>query len=407
MSETQASSVRSRVIGALRIAFALGLLWFVAQTVPWRDSLVVDGQSFTGQVRGDWKGEEIHFRLDALEEVPQALRESGLGAALATGDEVLARHDGITAGSFHAAECTWQAGMPRAFSDLDLRGVFTALGFMLVSSIVCITRWWRLLALIDCRTSWGNAMRLTYIGLFFNLVVPGLTGGDLIRGVMVVREHPDRRADALMSVIVDRLLGLLMLTAIAVAAIFWVGEPLHELRLPVALALGAILAGLAAFLNPNVRRLTHFDAIVDRLPKGEKLRKLDRALRHYASQPAEMAFALLLSLVNHLMIAAAIMTIGHAFGDQLAYPQYLSVSGVANTLSSLPIAPGGWGVGEAAFGTLFVMLGAAATLGVATSVTFRLCNMALSLVGGVFLILPGGRKMRAEIEQTRSIDADD
>jgi len=406
LSETNGTSVRSRVFGALRIAFALGLLWFVGNTVPWSDSLVLDGHSFAGQVRGDWKGEEIHFRLDPVADVPSAWRDTELGRALANGDELQARSDGVTVGAFHAVECSWQPGMPRAFSDLDLRGVATALGFMLLSSIVCITRWWRLLARIGCPTSWGNAMRLTYIGLFFNLVVPGLTGGDLIRGVMVVREHPDQRADALMSVIVDRLLGVLMLTAIAVTAIFWVGEPLHELRLPVALALSAILAGLAAFLNPYVRRLTHFDAILDRIPKGDKLRKLDRALRHYASMPGEVALALGLSLINHLMIAGAIMTIGHAFGDMLGYPQYLSVSGVANTLSSLPIAPGGWGVGEAAFGTLFVMLGAAATLGVATSVTFRLCNMALSLVGGVFLILPGGRKMRAEIEQTRSIDSD-
>ena len=80
---------------------------------------------------------------------------------------------------------------------------------------------------------------------------------------------------------------------------------------------------------------------------------------------------------------------------------YVIVVSVGNTVSALPIAPGGWGVGEAAYGYLYTRLGAAATLGVATSVGYRLCNMVIGLLGGVFLLRPGARDERARIEQLR------
>ena len=76
-------------------------------------------------------------------------------------------------------------------------------------------RWWRLLAAAGCPTTLFNAVRLTFVGLFFNLVMPGLTGGDLVKAVAVARENPDRKAGAVMSIAVDRLLGLFVLALVA------------------------------------------------------------------------------------------------------------------------------------------------------------------------------------------------
>jgi hypothetical protein len=42
------------------------------------------------------------------------------------------------------------------------------------------------------------------------------------------------------------------------------------------------------------------------------------------------------------------------------------------------------------------MMGAEAALGVAVSVTYRLCSVALGLFGGLFLLAPGGREVRRE-----------
>ena len=59
----------------------------------------------------------------------------------------------------------------------------------------------------------------TAIGLFFNIVVPGLTGGDLVKAVLAARDHPERKAAAMISVLVDRLIGVLVLVLLGAVAI--------------------------------------------------------------------------------------------------------------------------------------------------------------------------------------------
>ena len=103
-------------------------------------------------------------------------------------------------------------------------------------------------------------------------------------------------------------------------------------------------------------------------------------------------------MLNHVTLVAGVYALGVAFRSRLGYLDYLGITAIANTISSVPIFPAGWGVGEALFGSLFHLLGEAAALGVAVSVTYRLLTTALGLAGGVFLLLPGGRDVRKEIE---------
>ena len=194
MSQQESKAGRSRLFGVLRLVVAIALLWFVASTVPWDDTISFGGRTYVGAVGGDLEGGRGSLPVRADRRTcPRtgAIYRSVLRCG--HGGEVRATRDGIESETFAAptapgaepagsepsamlaGQCSWQPGMPRAFSDLDFGGLVPALGLMVLSSIICTTRWWRLLARIDCPTSWFNALRLTYIGLFFNLVVPGLT----------------------------------------------------------------------------------------------------------------------------------------------------------------------------------------------------------------------------------------
>jgi uncharacterized protein (TIRG00374 family) len=177
-------------------------------------------------------------------------------------------------------------------------------------------------------------------------------------------------------------------------------------RWPVTLVFLAVLSMLWIGLHPWPRRLLRLDRILERLPQKERLRSIDRALSLYARHPGEMALAIALSGLNHASLALALYTLGHAFGDTLSWLEYLGIAAIANTVSSVPIAPGGWGVGEALYGYLFHLLGAPTALGIAVSVSYRLLNTGLGLLGGVFLLpfVPGAREVRAEI-QTEGADA--
>ena len=226
------------------LAVAALLLAFVARSVPWRDTLTIsavgseESQSFTGVIGGEWKAHEIGFRLDPGQEPQTGSPLDGpLASAARLGGEVSVERgriagrewreltDGGAApeGAEIAVEplvAQWRPGLPRAFRDLDVSRLPVALGFLVVASLLISTRWWRLLVLGGCGTSWWTAVRLTYVGLFFNVVLPGSTGGDLARAYIVVRDHPERRAKALMSVLLDRILGLVAMALLATIAVF-------------------------------------------------------------------------------------------------------------------------------------------------------------------------------------------
>jgi len=377
----------------LRVVLALAILAWVGTNLPWSDELSYsDGAGnellVDGRIEGDWKADRVRFHPRDLTRFsggwPEELREAAAGG----GPVSVQRH------AEGAPGYDWHPGMPRAFREMDPGGLLLAQACFLVSVLTIVTRWWRLLALAGCPTSWWNAMRLTFLGLFFNNVMPGQTGGDLVKGVIVAKENPGRRADALVTVLVDRVFGMLALALLALVVILVAPGPFDDLRPPLLWGLGLCLVGALLYSSKTFRRRVGLSALVDRLPIGEKLRSVDRAALLYLRHPLALAVAFGFSVVNHFLVTLGVYFLGGAIGvgrDQVSLLDYLVLVPVANLIGAVPLAPGGWGLGELAFRGLFGMIGASAALGVAVSVTFRLSQLALGLIGGVFLLLPGSR----------------
>lgn len=412
-SDSTPTPVGRRLLRLLQPLIGLALLAFVAWLVPWTDELVVRTEGapnieVPGEIQGDWKGDAVGFAPKTNES--SAELPAGLPVASDTVD-LVRLEDGTwsTAGWEHPEGTSWELtpGMPRLLSTVDPMGmVWALLAFML--ALMCgITRWWRLLRLAGCEVRWFDSFRLTFIGLFFNYVLPaGLTGGDLVKAVLAVRENPGKRADALVSVVVDRLLGLFALAVLATVVIFAKGETFAELRLPVAAVSLAMGGGGLLYVNRPLRRLVGFDALVSKLPLGQKFAELDRAVMLYSSKPMEMLLAFALSLGNHFGAISGVMALAVAFGvplSEVGFWDYVAIVPVATMVSSLPVAPAGMGLGEAAFAWLFrQVLGQSAGLGVATSLGFRVCQLSLGLLGGLFLLKPGARK---EIQAVREAES--
>jgi hypothetical protein len=164
------------------------------------------------------------------------------------------------------------------------------------------------------------------------------------------------------------------------------------IRWPVILCVAGAIALAAVYSSGGLRRLVRFEQLVARLPGGGLVRSLDEAVLVYSRRPGDVGLALALSLANHACVLTATLILARGFGESaLSALEIFAAVAVGNMASALPVAPAGWGVGEAAYGYLFAMLGSSATVGVATSITFRLVMMAMGLVGGLFLLLPGGK----------------
>ncbi|MSR63235.1 MAG: flippase-like domain-containing protein [Planctomycetes bacterium] len=391
---TQAAAPRSRpVLTIVRVLLALLILGWVGKNLPWSDELsfhTATGEDLllSGRIQGPWNGDAVSF----VPTDPAALDERwelGARERVRHGQAIVAkrRAEGEPSGF------DWHPGMPRAFREMDLGGLALAQLLFLLAVLTIVTRWWRLLALAGCPTSWRNALRLTFLGLFFNNVLPGATGGDLVKGVMVAKENKGRGAEALVTVLVDRVFGMIALALLALVVILLApGEEFDALRASLLWGLGLCALGTGLYASKTFRRKVGLSALVNRLPVAEKLRSLDRAALQYLKQPGAVAIAFLFSFVNHALVTLGVYVLGGALGvGGVSLAQYFVLVPVANLISAVPLAPGGWGVGELAFRGLFLMIHASPAMGVAVSVTFRLSQLALGLLGGLFLLFPGSR----------------
>lgn len=427
-SQSVAKSVALRVLGLAVLALAA---WVISRNVSWTDKLVIETQAgkveLAGTIAGEWRSTEIDFDLDAEKTGPAALAPLGLAESdaaalresqsigrpwtvrkgeliLPGGRTVVAVEEG-NAASF-AKQIDWRPGMIRTFREIEILRLIPALGFLILASIVVSTRWWRILALNGCETTWYNAFRFTYSGLFFNAVVPGLNGGDVARAIAVVRHHPTRRAEAFMTVVVDRVVGLVGMIVVGTVLVLTTDERLSSLRLPVTLFCGGVLLGAILYFHPGFRRLIRFDSLIRRMPQSERLLRLDATALTLLHAPGELAIALVLSFANHILNGMAVYAAAKALGSTLGFHDWMTTMAISNTLAAVPLSPGGLGVGEVLFGSLGEKLGSTYALGVATSLVYRLCLYAMSLLGGLVMLLPAGAP-RATSGETTSETAPD
>ena len=100
---------------------------------------------------------------------------------------------------------------------LDLKLLALALAVYFVAMIGTFVRWYFLVRVIEPRFKFSATVLLGFIGMVFNLVIPGAVGGDLIKAAYLVRMRI-RKTQAVASMVIDRILGLLGLFILAAIA---------------------------------------------------------------------------------------------------------------------------------------------------------------------------------------------
>ena len=127
--------------------------------------------------------------------------------------------------------------------------------YSLVETLATI-RWQMLLRVQSVIVAWWRTGAIVMIGLFFNMFLPGLVGGDAMRLYCVFKEAPRQKMRAALSVAIDRLIGLvsllLLVTLVVLNRFEWLKHSPQTLHITyIALAL---LGGSAAFPRPPRER---------------------------------------------------------------------------------------------------------------------------------------------------------
>jgi uncharacterized protein (TIRG00374 family) len=282
-------------------------------------------------------------------------------------------------------------GLASAFSNLGRRPYLAVVGALLhlLGMLATFYRWHILLRGADLATPVRDVCRFGFIAQFMAQVLPGgLTTGDLVKAFYVARTHDNRKTRAVVTVFVDRVVGLLALCFIACVAVLFAssGSRIESVRTLVLIILAVCVAGTALVLSARVRHRLRVTHLLRRLPFQHVVREVEQAIEIYGRRPAVVVLALLVSFLGHAFFLGAIYFYGAALGVWLS-PMAIAVAvPVALILSAIPALPGGWGVGDFAFYTFLPEAGVAAATAVAISFTYRLLHTLLGLPGGLLLV---------------------
>jgi glycosyltransferase 2 family protein len=251
-------------------------------------------------------------------------------------------------------------------------------------------KWQVLLRPVSLSVPYRRTLAFYYTGMFFNLFLPTIVGGDAVKAVLLMRET-GAPARSTMSVFMERNVGLLALLAIATAAA--TQAPRVEIAgLPLT-ALCALLS--ACFVTANFV-LSHRQAyaLVDRLISLTPLAgfrpraaSLYDAMSEYRRSPGAVVYATLLSFIFQLCVVGVVFLNARALN--LDFP--LSALAVFVPLISLggmiPVTVNGLGVREALYILFFSRLGAPTEMSVSLALLFLAVTFVASLPGGLVYAL--------------------
>ena len=233
--------------------------------------------------------------------------------------------------------------------------------------------------------SLGNSLQLNLIGFLFSTFLPGAAGGDIAKLVYATKENHGRRAEVATVLILDRLVGLFSLILLPLLFAPFFPELLRSIsvlrRLLYidGLLAGSMLIGAALVMFFSATR-DWASALLHRWPsvRSLALRVLDAMAAHGKAR-GTLFFALVLSLFANLCLIVVTGLGLYAVNPASFSARLVLVAPMGHLVNSLPLTPGGIGVGESAFNSLFNLTGMSG--GAETLLCVRVWNITVGLLG--------------------------
>jgi len=271
-----------------------------------------------------------------------------------------------------AAKLDWREVLDRA-ALLSWWSLPLATAIQMLVWAMANTRWWLLLRTHGRGHTYGHLLRLTYIGAFFNNLLPSSTGGDLFRMYHIYRQGHGT-AIAVSPIVTERVIGLLSMIALATVSILHFSHDtavFNALRalLPWLLACG--MTGVAIVAFPATYYLFHrFLERWRRFKPVAGLLGMTEAAHTYLRRPYALLALVVLSLGLQGLQILIFLILGAGVDAGLAPEQYLFIVPIVLVAASIPVSVGGLGVREAAAVTLFTAAGMSAENAAAVSLLF-------------------------------------
>jgi len=298
-------------------------------------------------------------------------------------------------GTDEAGAAVLLPGIATGLRNVDAAYVAAAIVVSILSLLVAALRWRLLLRIQEVSIGVAECFRLGFLGELFNTLIPGMIGGDAVKAYYVARQT-HRRAHVVVSILLDRLMGVCGLALFAWVALLASSAGNRaapgSLQAPLFSA-GAVTAGLAgaiAFaLSSKLRRRLHLSRFYDHLPVAKHIRAASDAVSHYRRHSRGLAAAGALTAVAQILGIGSVALVGMGLGLTVPWCAYFAYVPLVMIISALPITPGGIGVMEELYLLYFAASGTSSSI-LALAILVRAVLLCGALPGVVIAALGPG-----------------
>ena len=300
---------------------------------------------------------------------------------------------------------------------LNLGILSLAMAFLFINQTIVASRWYLLLRLQSINIGLIPAIKLTFLGFSYNNFLPSSVGGDVLRAWYVTK-HTPKRLEAVLSVFIDRLIGLggLLLSAIIAYLLFPKTGDAGEFALTskslsglltkynwliITLIIAIIVILTVVVLLPKTRAMLKLGYTYILTGGRHIFVKLSKAVFLYCCRPFWLLTFLAMTLFCQTLFIFGLWLVGRELGITVGFVYYLVFIPISWVIGMLPISIGGVGVMEGVMALLFAKLaGVNYDNAFAVAICQRFLFWAVSLPG-MFIHIAG-----AHVPEEFSIDSE-
>lgn len=270
--------------------------------------------------------------------------------------------------------------------------VLCAIGASLLFFVVNTRKWQVLLDRTDNTATYGQLLRLNLLGQFYNMVLPGQIGGEVVKSMRLARFNVKAERCAV-SVLADRVTGLLALMLLGLLGLALspsAGEA-SRIFLPWIILLTTLLACLVVLLVAG-RGFGIVAAVGDATPwRNTRIAKSVSQRIHaiQADTPESGGWRFILapmalSFAGQVVVGLMNLLICLSLGIHLALPTIMWITAIVLVAQALPISVAGLGVREGMYVYLLVQQGISAHTALAVSLLVFVTQIIPALLGGIY-----------------------
>jgi glycosyltransferase 2 family protein len=305
-----------------------------------------------------------------------------------------------------------------AFAQLSAKSIdwlmlVAALVFTLLMAGLSYLRWHILIRALGIDARLIDSMRLGSLGFALNFVSPGSIGGDFFKAIFLAHGHPDRRTEAIATIVADRVMGLLTMMLLASIGILATGllatsSPTFKALYEIILLFSACLWGgcvllllVGALTGPWVRKQAESIPVA-----GKTISRLLGTVQVYRSRKWALLASFLVSMVMALCYVTSYYMVARGLPFYApTWAEHLVIVPISGLAGAIPLTPSGLGTTEAVIRALYKAmsggLASAEDAGTLVGVGRRFTDIAVAVIGMVFYFRHRRevREVYAEAEQ--------